>query len=83
VKTEILFGAALLVASFMPRTVSADGAPLKSAPDGRPLALTFADEFHDFPSVGRSARGLANYLRQWPFALRGPDAAQQFAERGY
>jgi beta-glucanase (GH16 family) len=52
VKKEILFGAALLVASFMPRTISADGAPLKSAPDGRPLVLTFADEFHDFRQLG-------------------------------
>ena len=48
VQKIILVGAALLTILLMPWTANADEAPLKSAPDGRPLALTFADEFHDF-----------------------------------
>ena len=51
-RKKILIGAALLTISLLPWTASADEVPLKSAPDGRPLALTFADEFHDFRQLG-------------------------------
>lgn len=51
-------GIVLMVLMFVspsPAQAGADTRPLKAAPDGRPLALAFADDFHSFrPWTGRS-----------------------------
>jgi beta-glucanase (GH16 family) len=51
-RNRILAGAAFLMAALMHWPALADEQPLQTSPDGRPLTLTFADEFDDFRQLG-------------------------------